>query len=281
MSAATIPAHVREFNANGGERKYGGLHFDDPEFDGHTEARGQYGENARKYDAPENGNGSGTGIGTGTVTSTKRDLTNGASLKQRLFMLALSYQKDLQDVEREIVRSAALREKTSKHEASNVIDNVISRPYRKDVFVGKLPQEITDLDEADAWFQNRIASLKVEKEQVVEAAQAEIPEGLVTGYYSVNEKRYHISVPTKGNWVGWIFFATGSDYYERQKLGSVKPGGSYQGKAQEAFEAILADPLEAMKAYGRITSSCGKCGRKLEDEASREAGIGPVCAESF
>jgi hypothetical protein len=36
--------------------------------------------------------------------------------------------------------------------------------------------------------------------------------------------------------------------------------------------------LEEAKEYGRITSICCQCGRKLTDETSIAEGIGPVCA---
>lgn len=48
--------------------------------------------------------------------------------------------------------------------------------------------------------------------------------------------------------------------------------------AAGVVEAIAADPESASRLYGREIGSCGRCGRTLTDTASREAGIGPVCA---
>lgn len=41
---------------------------------------------------------------------------------------------------------------------------------------------------------------------------------------------------------------------------------------------IAQDPQAAMIRYGHELGECGRCGRTLTDEASRAAGIGPVCA---
>jgi Family of unknown function (DUF6011) len=42
---------------------------------------------------------------------------------------------------------------------------------------------------------------------------------------------------------------------------------------------IVMDGAEqASKRYGRELGNCGRCGRTLTDDASRAAGIGPVCA---
>lgn len=40
---------------------------------------------------------------------------------------------------------------------------------------------------------------------------------------------------------------------------------------------IAVDPQAAMIRYGHELGECGRCGRTLTDEASRAAGIGPVC----
>lgn len=46
-----------------------------------------------------------------------------------------------------------------------------------------------------------------------------------------------------------------------------------------AIVALIAqDPQAAMIRYGHELGECGRCGRTLTDEASRAAGIGPVCA---
>lgn len=102
------------------------------------------------------------------------------------------------------------------------------------------------------------------------------------GYYAVDDKRYHVSTPSKGKWKGWTFLATGSDYHSRKTIAMVRPNGTFTARTSDhgkaVYNVIAKDPREAMAAYGKITGTCGKCGRKLEDEESRARGIGPVCA---
>lgn len=51
------------------------------------------------------------------------------------------------------------------------------------------------------------------------------------------------------------------------------------GKAADAIVAKIAvDPEGASRRFGRESRKCGLCGRRLTTLASREAGIGPVCA---
>lgn len=45
-----------------------------------------------------------------------------------------------------------------------------------------------------------------------------------------------------------------------------------------AAARIATDPREAMLNFGRKIGRCGHCGRVLTNQASREAGIGPICA---
>ena len=56
-------------------------------------------------------------------------------------------------------------------------------------------------------------------------------------------------------------------------------------KAREARASVLAtiavDAKTAMLRNGRELGHCGHCGRTLTDEASRAAGIGPVCADKW
>lgn len=48
------------------------------------------------------------------------------------------------------------------------------------------------------------------------------------------------------------------------------------GRIAELDRAAL---LEATALYGRELAYCGRCGRELTDQASRDAGIGPECAK--
>ena len=79
-------------------------------------------------------------------------------------------------------------------------------------------------------------------------------------------------------WAGWTFVSDGAEYGSRRNYGSQRPGGFYKGDIEDALRAIVADPFEAQKAYGKLWGVCGACGRKLEDADSIAAGIGPICA---
>lgn len=106
---------------------------------------------------------------------------------------------------------------------------------------------------------------------------------LPTGFYAVpdGDTRLKIAVrrPRKNsNWYGWIFVDDGAEYGNRKNYGRQGPDALYKGKIREQLMAVLANPLEALKAYGHLTGSCGVCGRHLEDEESVALGIGPICA---
>ena len=109
---------------------------------------------------------------------------------------------------------------------------------------------------------------------------------LPSGYYAVpgGDTRLKVRVAhgkpgTK--WDGWTFVSDGAEYGQRKNYGSQRPDGMYRGDIETQLEAILEDPEAAMRAYGKLTGSCGACGRLLEDEDSIAAGIGPVCAQKF
>ncbi len=132
-------------------------------------------------------------------------------------------------------------------------------------------------------------ALVVEKldEAATVLAQGELDlSPLMKGYYAVpeGETRLKVAVRRPGKnsrWHGWTFVDDGAAYGSRQNYGRQAPDGLYQGKIQLQLRAILDNPQEAMVAYGKLTGTCGKCGRILEDPESIAAGIGPICAESF
>lgn len=105
----------------------------------------------------------------------------------------------------------------------------------------------------------------------------------LSGYYAVpdGDTRLKVRVRQPGKnskWYGWTFVDDGGAYGNRKTYGRQGPDASYKGDIQTQLIAILADPYEAQIAYGKLTGSCGVCGRILEDEESVAAGIGPICA---
>jgi hypothetical protein len=81
---------------------------------------------------------------------------------------------------------------------------------------------------------------------------------------------YKVDAPQDGRWAGFTFVKqqAGDDHYP------VKGG-----RKGAVLAAIAADAKAAMLAYGRELGKCGHCGRTLTDEASRAAGIGPICRQ--
>jgi hypothetical protein len=111
---------------------------------------------------------------------------------------------------------------------------------------------------------------------------SEIPSGL----YAVpnGETRLKIAIRRPGKnskWHGWTFVDDGAAYGSRNNYGRQAPGKNYVGKCEDQLAAIAADPKAAAQEYGRLTGTCGMCGRHLEDELSVERGIGPICWSKF
>ena len=107
--------------------------------------------------------------------------------------------------------------------------------------------------------------------------------GLRSGYYAVPDGDTRLKVRVAHGkpgtkWDGWTFVSDGAAYGARKNYGSQRPDGMYRGDIETQLQAIVANPEEAMRAYGKLTGSCGACGRMLEDEDSIAAGIGPICA---
>jgi hypothetical protein len=76
---------------------------------------------------------------------------------------------------------------------------------------------------------------------------------------------------------------TTADHYRVRRDGKIvvwTAGGEwpYNGKLNEGLEWIKANPREAAELFGRLTETCGRCGRELSDDDSRARGLGPVCA---
>ena len=128
-----------------------------------------------------------------------------------------------------------------------------------------------------------VAKKAADKEQATDGIDLT---DLPAGTYAVpgGDTRLKIAVrrPAKNSkWYGWTFVDDGSEYGKRQNYGRQAPGKNYVGNCVDQLTAIAADPKAAMAAYGKLTGTCGMCGRHLEDEKSVEIGIGPVCLTKF
>ncbi|AOE44372.1 hypothetical protein SEA_GHOBES_19 [Gordonia phage Ghobes] len=84
---------------------------------------------------------------------------------------------------------------------------------------------------------------------------------------------YRVDRPETGKWAGWTFV-------------KLQVSGDYQRLDRKTSAAVLrkvaeVGPEEASRRYGHELGVCGVCGRTLTNDSSREAGIGPKCAEKF
>lgn len=104
----------------------------------------------------------------------------------------------------------------------------------------------------------------------------EVPAGhyaLPTVGDAVNEVAfYRVDRPEEGKWAGYTFvkLLVGPDEIRVPR-----------NQVDAVLARIAADPMEASTRYGHETARCGVCNRRLTNDASRAAGIGPVCADKF
>lgn len=153
----------------------------------------------------------------------------------------------------------------TKKGASNLLDTLLAIPMT--------PEALTEVEERN------VAAAKASVAEARKPAQQW--ESVVEGRYAIptedgaiNELAfYKVDRPTEGRWAGYVFVKrlVGP---EEQRL-SQKQGAAILAKIGE-FGAE-----KASKLYGKEIGHCGVCGRRLTNDDSRAAGIGPVCAEGL
>lgn len=133
------------------------------------------------------------------------------------------------------------------------------------------------------------ASAPVEEQRKSAAMDLDLSR-VPAGRYAVETRRIQIDKPDAGKWEGWVFVKDGSEYGAGRRIATGRPNWNGQVEINAStrmtadrrdLETIIANPLEASKQYGRITSTCGVCGRTLENPESVAFGVGPICAEKF
>ena len=107
---------------------------------------------------------------------------------------------------------------------------------------------------------------------------ASIPDGRYALTFSNKVTRFLKVEQGKGKWAGATFVTllVANGGHGVASLAEYKIS-AYE-KRQAVLALILANPEGASKKFGEHIGACGVCGRILTDEASRAAGIGPVCA---
>ena len=99
--------------------------------------------------------------------------------------------------------------------------------------------------------------------------------------------------PAHGSNAGHLYVKTlalkiaEDDYSSGEYQGKIAPDGTFKPiyrahkQTAEALHTIAANPLQASMDYGKLTGSCGCCGRELTNPDSMAAGIGPICANKW
>jgi hypothetical protein len=120
-----------------------------------------------------------------------------------------------------------------------------------------------------------IGRLIAKKRELATAAQISAPVStpeVADGRYAVEENGVLKFFKVKnGRRPGFVFLdiQASNEWYEIHNLTRI----------QQVLAEIAKDPQAAMVRYGRELGICGRCGRTLTDEASRAAGIGPICID--
>jgi hypothetical protein len=124
---------------------------------------------------------------------------------------------------------------------------------------------------ASAWITKLIDKAGALRVEAARKAPATPAAKVADGRYAVEEDGVLRFFKVKnGRRPGFVFLdIQASD--EWRKISSVT-------RIRKIMALIAQDPHAAMIRYGHELGECGRCGKVLTDEASRAAGIGPVCA---
>ena len=123
---------------------------------------------------------------------------------------------------------------------------------------------------ASAWISKMIAKVSELKAAAKAAPTTEPVAQVEDGRYAVEEdgvlKFFRVK---NGRRPGFVFLdiQASDDWHKVTNVARIR----------RVVALIAQDPKAAMIRYGHELGECGRCGRTLTDEASRAAGIGPVC----
>lgn len=159
------------------------------------------------------------------------------------------------------------------------MEDLIGRLAKLDAETGRQAREFTDLTTGKGgWTAGRGGNasewidrmLRRERELTERKAPA-APVAVADGRYAVEEDGVLRFFSVKnGRKAGFVFLdiQASDDWHSIRNVARIR----------SVLALIAQDPKAAMVRYGRELGICGMCGRTLTDEASRAAGIGPVCA---
>lgn len=113
------------------------------------------------------------------------------------------------------------------------------------------------------------AKLEAKQPEMLWPTTSEYP-GLEPGYYAVLDKSddpafFQVRIAASGTI--YVRRQSGSNYL------TVPPV-----HAHYVARTVVADPLVAIRRYGRELEKCGRCRRPLTTVESREKGLGPTCS---
>lgn len=256
---------------------------------------------------------SGDGSGSGRSSSS-------ASIKQRLFLLSLTFQKEQHgandDAGRASARRLVLDPTARKRDVSELIDELVGYRWRSDCYIGRVPDEVVSsgLDDDDLapvqaalyWLVDREGEAIAERrhadapgetdDRPVEPATGvtgtRVPDGYFTVVLTSGERRtLRVTTVRSGNLAGRRivkYLAGPSNETDYVGFGFVDDDGVSLWKRYrddstlaEAVRVLWSDPLAAGKGYALESENCFVCNRLLTEPESIEAGIGPVCREKI
>lgn len=114
--------------------------------------------------------------------------------------------------------------------------------------------------------------LDLPKTAAADAVKDHIPAGYYAIDYDGELTFWCVDKPTEGRWSGYTFV--------KRVIGPEKARVS-RTVADIALSLIGRDPKAAALRYGHEIGRCSICNKRLTNKASRDAGIGPICAEKF
>jgi hypothetical protein len=199
--------------------------------------------------------------------------SNGRNYREEMNVTTTTEADDLLD----LVPAAAPSYNPSAAQVA-LISKLILEIHAMDAELGSQAGTYTAaMDRECAWTRENtsrwIGNLIKKSRELSAAARSTAPAAEVAdGRYAVEEDGVLKFFKVKnGNRAGMVFLdvQASDDWHAIRTVARIR----------KIVALIAQDPKAAMVRYGHELGECGRCGRTLTDEASRAAGIGPVCID--